>query len=90
MTEVEPRIQAKAPSEDALTYYDRQHFLTYARLIDADTEGADWKMSAEKILQRDVEADRHGAELCYRSHLARARWIIGAGLNKILDDDSPD
>jgi hypothetical protein len=90
MTEVEPRIQAEAPSDDALTYYDRQHFLTYARLIDADKEGADWKASAAKILQRDVENDLHAAELCYRSHLARARWIIGAGLNKILDDDSLD
>jgi len=70
-----------------LTYYDRQHFLTYARLIDADKEGADWKSSAEKILQRDVENDPHGAELCYRSHLARARWIIGAGLGKFSDDE---
>jgi hypothetical protein len=90
MAEIEPRIQPQAPCDEALTYYDRQHFLTYARLIDAEKEGTDWKLSAEKILQRDVEADPHGAELCYRSHLARAWWIVGAGLNKILDDDSPD
>jgi hypothetical protein len=90
MAEIEPRIQAQAPCDDALTFYDRQHFLTYARLIDADREGANWKSSAAKILQRDVENDPHGAELCYRSHLARARWLVGAGLDKFLDDDSPD
>jgi hypothetical protein len=87
MAEIEPRIRAEAPSDEELTYYDRQHFLTYARLLDADKEGADWRLSADKILQRDVEDDPHGAELCYRSHLARARWVIGAGLDKIQDSD---
>jgi hypothetical protein len=87
MAEIEPRIRAEAPSDEVLTYYDRQHFLTYARLLDADKERADWKSSASKILQRDVEDDPQAAELCYRSHLARARWVVGAGLDKIQDSD---
>ena len=87
MAEIEPRIKAEAPSDDALTYYDRQHFVTYARLLDADKEGADWQSSAAKILQREVNNDPEAAELCYRSHLARARWVVGAGLAEIRGTD---
>ena len=90
MAEIEPRIKAEAPSDDALTYYDRQHFVTYARLLDADKEGADWQSSAAKILQRDVEGDPDAAALCYHSHMERARWVIGAGLTKIKGNDELD
>lgn len=90
MAEIDPRIQAQAPSDDTVTYYDRQHFLTYARLIDADNEGADWRKSAASILYRDVESEPAAAELCYRTHLARARWIADADVTKARSENKID
>lgn len=75
-------LKAETPSDDVLTYYDRQHFLTYARLLDADKEGADWRSTAANILQRDVEGDPNAAKICYYSDMQRARWVDGAGLNE--------
>ena len=81
---VDAGIEAVAPSDGLLTLYDRKHFLTYARLIDAANEGMDWKLAVSSILQRDVVGDPDAAKLCYDSHLARARWIVSEGLEGIL------
>ena len=77
-------VDPVAPSEKALTLYDREHCLHYARLIDADNEGTDWQIAAANILECDVARDPDTARLCFDSHLARARWIIGEGLDVIL------
>lgn len=77
-------IDPVAPSENTLTLYDRQHYLHYARLIDADNDGTDWQIAAAVILECDVARDPDTARLCFDSHLARARWIIGEGLDVIL------
>ena len=78
-------VDPVAPSEKALTLYDREHYLHYARLIDADNEGTDWQIAAAAILECDVARDPNAARLCFDSHLARARWIIGEGLDTILN-----
>ena len=77
-------IEDLAPSDSVLTDYDRKHFLTYARLIDAANEGVEWKTAAASILQRNVVGDPDAAKLCYDSHLARTRWIASEGLEGIL------
>lgn len=74
------RILDCAPSESVVTDYDRAHFLTYARLLDAADESADWRESARTILGCDGAADDESVRRCWDSHLARARWIIGEGL----------
>jgi hypothetical protein len=38
-----------APSGCALTPYDEEHLVTYLRLLDADAEGADWRVDVESI-----------------------------------------
>lgn len=73
-----------APNDFSLTAYDRAHMLTYARLLDAERLGHDWTAAAEGILGLDVAADRAAAELCWRSHLERARWIVGKGLAAVV------
>ena len=38
-----PPLADAAPTESALTDYDRLHLVTYLRLLDAAAEGADWQ-----------------------------------------------
>ena len=69
-----------APDGEAVTAYDQRHFLTYARLLDAERQAQDWREAAAEILKLDVTHDPVAAEHCFRSHLARAHWIVGPGL----------
>ncbi len=49
-----------APTASILTDYDRQHASTYLRLLDAESDGADWKDVARIVLYIDParESDR--------------------------------
>lgn len=64
--------------------YDRRHLAVYAALLDADAVGAGWPDGARSILSSEVLADPAIAEACWQSHLARARWIVGEGLESAL------
>ena len=43
MTKRDPVVADIAPSADTLTPYDKDHLVTYLRLLDASTQGADWR-----------------------------------------------
>ena len=66
-----------APSGPAIEY-DRCHLALYAALLDAADAGQDWRETARNLM--DLDVDSAGAEACWRSHLERARWIVGEGL----------
>jgi hypothetical protein len=83
-------ILSTAPCVDAITLYDQQHFLTYARLLSAEKHGTSWRVAASVILQCDVTVAPEIAHACYESHLARARWIITDGLLHICGDGVSD
>lgn len=71
-----------------VTDYDRYNMLLYAALLDDADAGVDWRETARTLMQADPDGE--GAELCWRSHLERARWIIGEGLASALDvHDAP-
>lgn len=72
-----------APTGEDLTPYDRQHLLTYLRLLDADAEGANWQEVARVVLKRDL---RHNPEtsVCFFTHLTRARWMVSNGYGRLL------
>jgi len=72
-----------APSGDVAVDYDRRHLALYAALLDADDAGMAWQEAAASLMRLDVaEGD---AEACWRSHLERARWIVGGGLGNAID-----
>lgn len=73
-------LEPDAPGGDVVTDYDQRHFLTYARLLDAEREAQNWRDAAAEILKLDVIDDPDAAERCFRSHLNRAHWIVGPGL----------
>ena len=77
------------PGGAALTAYDRTHLKLYARLLDAEAQGADWREVAKVLF--DLEADpeeRHD-----RAGEARHRGVLVEGerrLRAILDPDAVD
>ncbi len=83
--ELDPDVEDEAPSGPDITLYDEQHFVTYLRLLDADTEGADWKEVARIVLHRDPVGDRARTKRCWKSHLARAKWMTKKGYRRLLE-----
>jgi hypothetical protein len=77
-------LQIIAPSGETVFDYDRRHLLTYAELLDADKDGIAWQDAALEILGMDPVADAMSARTCWDTHLARARWITGAGLRSAI------
>jgi hypothetical protein len=71
-------LRITAPSGSAVTRYDRGNLSLYAAMLDADESGLSWRDSSQSIMGIDPNASY--AEACWKSHLDRARWIVGDGL----------
>ncbi|WFU58297.1 DUF2285 domain-containing protein [Bradyrhizobium pachyrhizi] len=76
---LDPDVADVAPNEPALTAYDEQHVVTYVRLLQAESEGADWMEVARIVLRLDPEREPDRARSAYQSHLARAKWVTEQG-----------
>ncbi|WP_247438218.1 DUF2285 domain-containing protein [Bradyrhizobium sp. 139] len=76
---LDPDVADVAPNEPALTAYDEQHVVTYVRLLQAESEGADWMEVARIVLRIDAEREPDRARSAYQSHLARAKWVTEQG-----------
>ncbi|MER8372353.1 MAG: DUF2285 domain-containing protein [Mesorhizobium sp.] len=74
------------PASPALTDYDRGHMKLYMRVLDAATEGADWREAVEVIFGIDPDAEPERARGVHDSHLARARWMTEQGYRHLLRD----
>lgn len=73
----------EAPTSLALTEYDRQHVKLYARLLDAEADGADWKEAAEILFGICPDAEPERARRVHDSHLARAHWMTEHGYRQL-------
>lgn len=69
-----------APRDPRITAYDQAHFLTYARVLDAERDGLGWEIGVQLILYRDFDDNVDAGKLCWNSHVDRAEWIVGDGL----------
>lgn len=76
---LDPDVADAAPTDQALTVYDEQHVVTYTRLLQADSEGADWQEVARIVLHIDPEREPDRARNAYLSHLKRAKWATEQG-----------
>lgn len=83
--ELDPDVADEAPSDNAVTPYDEQLYVTYLRLLDACRDGADWQEVARIVLHRDPIAEEARSRHCWESHLARAKWLSGSGYRRILE-----
>jgi hypothetical protein len=77
--ELDPDVADVAPTDSALTDYDEQHVVTYARLLQAESEGADWREVARIVLHIDPDREPDRARSAYLSHLERAKWATEQG-----------
>jgi hypothetical protein len=57
MAQRDPVVADIAPSADTLNPYDKDHLVTYLRLLDASTRGADWTEAARFVLRMDPEQE---------------------------------
>jgi hypothetical protein len=78
------QIAEQAPTEAAITDYDRAHCSIYLRLIDAANAKAPWPQVARIVLGLDPENDIDRAKSIYDSHFARARWMVENGFRDLL------
>jgi hypothetical protein len=88
-TPLDPPVADQAPETDVLTGYDRDHFVTYLRLLDADAEGADWTEVARLVLHIDPAQEPERARRAWESHLARAKWMVEHGYRHLLEGGPP-
>ncbi|WP_342586892.1 hypothetical protein [Mesorhizobium sophorae] len=75
-----------APDVAKVTAYDVAHIATYAVLLMAEAEGADWRHIARVTLKLDPEREPERARRSWASHLARARWLAASGFAEIRSD----
>ncbi|RWQ31937.1 MAG: DUF2285 domain-containing protein [Mesorhizobium sp.] len=76
----------EAPELAEVTPYDVAHSPTYAVLLFAEAEGADWRTVARAILNIDPERQPERARRAWASHLARARWLATSGFGGLRSD----
>ncbi|MGE0038350.1 MAG: DUF2285 domain-containing protein [Sphingomonadaceae bacterium] len=72
------------PASAALTAYDHAHLKLYARLLDAEAEGADWREVATVLFGLDPHSDPKRALDVYTAHLDRAKWMTRSGFCEFL------
>lgn len=82
-------FEDRVPESMQLTAYDESHLADYLRLLDADTEGADWREVAALIFGIDATAEPDRAKTMHESHLARARWMTEVGYAHLLGCERP-
>ena len=78
---LDPDVADEAPSAAVLTGYDR--------LLDAETDGADWTEVARIVLHLDPDREPDRARRAWQSHLARARWMTEHGYRHLLRGGAP-
>lgn len=84
-----PDVADEAPKAPTLTAYDKDHLVTYLRLLDADADGADWREVARLVLHIDADREPDRARRAFDSHLARARWMTEQGYRDLLRGSAP-
>ncbi|MDE2166274.1 MAG: DUF2285 domain-containing protein [Alphaproteobacteria bacterium] len=82
---LDPDVADSVPWSEDLTPYDEEHLVTYLRLLDAESEGADWCEVARIVLHRDPADEFERTRRCWETHLARARWMTTQGYRRLLE-----
>lgn len=79
-----PAFLDTPPQAPRISQYDKHHFTTYIRLLDASAQGADWQEAASIIFGLDAQAEPERAKSVHDSHLARAQWMTNRGYRLVL------
>jgi hypothetical protein len=79
-----PAFDDQPPMTEHVNDYDRRHFVTYIRLLDARQDGADWREVVQVLFGLDPAREPERAKRIHDSHLARAQWMTKTGYNDLL------
>lgn len=85
---LDPPVANEPPWANRVTDYDRRHFVTYLRLLDADADGAHPDEVARIVLGIDPGREPERARHAHTTHLARARWMTATGYRDLLTTHS--
>ncbi len=72
------------PESDFVTDYDRQHLKLYARLLDAEADGAPLAEIVKALFGIDAENEPKRAQRLHAGHLGRARWMTENGYRSLI------
>ena len=72
------------PENDFVTDYDRQHLKLYARLLDAEADGASVSEIAKILFGIDAEREPERARKLHAGHLGRAHWMTENGYRNLI------
>ena len=85
-SDMDAPVADEAPTVPELTDYDRQHLVTYLRLLDAETAQANPEEVMRLVLRIDPRKEPERARRAYETHLARAQWMTKTGYHHVLRD----
>jgi hypothetical protein len=80
-------VDDEAPHGNGLTAYDQEHLVIYLSLLDAETDGKDWREVARNVLQIDPDRRPTPAWRAWKTHLERAKWMTEEGHRQLLQAD---
>lgn len=83
-------IADEVPWSDGLTDYDHAHLALYARLLDAEADGASDDEVVRLVLSIDPAREPDRAKRCLSSHRKRARWMSEEGYRHLVRPKSGD
>ncbi len=87
---LDPTVADTAPDAAFLTPYDEEHLITYLRLLDAQSDDADWEEVARVVLHIDPDLEPARAHTAWTTHLARAQWMAKSGYKHLLHGGPPN
>ncbi len=73
------------PQTSSVTPYDKRHFVTYLRILEAAKQQADWREVALVLFGIDAAREPERARAVHDNHLARARWMTDQGYRELLE-----
>ena len=82
--QISPRLTDTPPVSDHLTDYDRAQLKLYARLLDAEADGAALSEITHHLFGIDAEDEPERARRVHDSHLVRAHWVAEQGYRDLL------
>ena len=72
------------PENDFVTEYDRRHLKLYARLLDAEADGAPLADIMRVLFGIDAEDEPERARRLHAGHLGRAHWMAENGYRNLI------
>ncbi|GMN13042.1 MULTISPECIES: DUF2285 domain-containing protein [Alphaproteobacteria] len=82
--QINQKLVDTPPESDTITEYDRAQLKLYARLLDAEADGAALSEITHHLFGIEVDDEPERARHVHDSHLVRAHWVAQHGYHELL------